>query len=315
MPVFVPPMAARVVDRLPEGREWLYEVKLDGYRALILKNGTRVRIRSRNDKDLTAAYPAVAAAARRLHADRATIDGEIVAVDAGGRPSFQALQHRGAHPKHAIAFYAFDLVHLDGADLLSRPLEERRERLPDVIGDSGLLMSPELPGSTADVVDAVRRLGLEGVIAKRRTSIYVPGERNTSWVKLKLDRQQEFVVGGYRPVANGVDALLVGFYERGTLHFAGTVRAGFTPHVRRDVTAKVRGLHSLRCPFVDLPSSRTSHWGGGVTAEQMRAMQWLRPALVAQIRFVEWTAEGHLRHAAFLGLRGDKDPRRVTRTS
>lgn len=308
-------MAARVVDRLPEGPEWLYEVKLDGYRALILKNGERVHIRSRNDKDLTAAYPSIAAAARRLNAERATIDGEIVAVDAGGRPSFQALQHRSAHPHHAIAFYAFDIIHLDGIDLLSTPLDARRRRLPAVVGDSGILLSIELPGSAADVIGAVQSLGLEGVIAKRRTSIYVPGERNTGWLKLKLDRQQEFVVGGYRPGPNGIDALLVGFYEGGTLHFAGKVRAGFTPHVRRDVTARVRVLHSSRCPFADLPNSRTSHWGGGITADQMREMQWLRPRLVAQIRFVEWTAEGHLRHAAFLGLRGDKDPRAVARTS
>ncbi|HET7220248.1 MAG TPA: non-homologous end-joining DNA ligase [Vicinamibacterales bacterium] len=313
IPVFVQPMAARVVDRLPEGPQWVYEVKLDGYRALVLKNGSRVQIRSRNDKDLTAVYPTVVAAARRLNADRATIDGEIVAVDVNGRPSFQALQHRGAHAGHVIAFYAFDILHLDGADLLAQPLEARRRRLPGVLGSSGLLLSAELAGSAADVIDAVRSLGLEGVVAKRRSSPYVPGERTNSWLKLKLDKQQEFVIGGYRPGPNGVDALLVGFYEGTKLHFAGKVRAGFTPHLRREVSAQVRALHTARCPFVDLPSSRTSHWGGGVTAEQMREMQWLRPALVAQIRFVEWTAEGHLRHAAFLGLRADKPARTVTR--
>ena len=306
-------MAARVVDRLPEGDEWMYEVKLDGYRALILKTAARVQIRSRNDKDLTAAYPGVAAAARKLNADRAVIDGEIVAVDANGRPSFQALQHRGAHPGHAIAFYAFDILHLDGQDLTGTPLDVRRAQLPRVLGDSGILLSLELPGTAGHVIDAVQSLGLEGVIAKRRSSPYVPGERNSSWVKLKLDKQQEFVVGGYRPGPNGVDALLVGFYEGKALHFAGKVRAGFTPHVRRDVSAQVKALHSDRCPFADLPSTRTTHWGGGVTAEQMREMQWLRPALVAQIRFVEWTAEGHLRHAAFLGLRSDKKANAVRR--
>jgi DNA ligase D-like protein (predicted ligase) len=306
-------MAARVVDTLPEGEEWMYEVKLDGYRALILKTASRVQIRSRTDKDLTAAYPGVATAASRLNADRAVIDGEIVAVDANGRPSFQALQHRGAYRGHTIAFYAFDLLHLDGQDLTAAPLDLRRAQLPRVLGDSGILLSLELPGTAPEVIDAVQSLGLEGVIAKRRSSAYVPGERNNSWVKLKLDKQQEFVVGGYRPGPNGVDSLLVGFYDGKSLHFAGKVRAGFTPHVRREVSAQVKGLHSTRCPFVDLPSSKTSHWGGGVTAEQMREMQWLRPALVAQIRFVEWTAEGHLRHAAFLGLRTDKNASAVTR--
>lgn len=306
-------MAAHVVERLPEGDDWLYEVKFDGYRALLIKRGERVEIRSRNEKDLTSAYPSAATAARRLDADTAVIDGEIVAVDAAGRPSFQALQHRSAHPAHAIVFYAFDLLHLNGEDLTGLPLDQRRARLPDVLDDSGILLSMELPGTARQVIDAVRSLGLEGVIAKRRTSRYTPGERGAAWVKLKLDRQQEFVVGGYRPGPNGVDALLVGYHEGKDLRFAGKVRAGFTPHVRREVYEQLRPLHTSRCPFVDLPNSKSSHWGGGVTAEQMREMQWVKPVLVAQIRFVEWTADGHLRHAAFLGVRADKKAHDVRR--
>lgn len=154
-------------------------------------------------------------------------------------------------------------------------------------------------------------MGLEGVIAKRKTSRYTPGERNTAWVKLKLDRQQEFVVGGYRPGPNGVDALLVGYYDGKNLRFAGKVRAGFTPHVRREVFVQLAPLHIGSCPFTDLPNSKTSHWGAGVTLEQMSEMRWLKPKLVAQIRFVEWTADGHLRHAAFLGLRTDKSAREI----
>jgi bifunctional non-homologous end joining protein LigD len=312
-PRFIQPMAARVVDELPEGVEWMYEVKFDGYRALLLKNGKHVQIRSRNDKDLTSTYPSVAASGRRLQADQAIVDGEIVAVDANGRPSFQALQHRGAHPGHAIVFYAFDLLHLAGEDLTSVPLHERRARLPQVVNDSGLLMSMELPGTPQQVIEAVRNLGLEGVIAKRKTSRYTSGDRNTAWVKLKLDRQQEFVVGGYRLGSNGVDALLVGYYEGRDLRFAGKVRAGFTPHVRRDVFAQLAPLHASRCSFTDLPNSKTSHWGAGVTPEQMSEMQWLKPKLVAQIRFVEWTSDGHLRHAAFLGLRSDKTAKGIRR--
>jgi bifunctional non-homologous end joining protein LigD len=306
-------MAARVVDRLPEGDEWMYEVKFDGYRALLLKNGDRVQIRSRNDKDLTITYPTVAAAGRRLNAPQAVIDGEIVAVDASGRPSFQALQHRSAHPQHSIAFYAFDLLHLSGEDLTAFTLQDRRAKLPDLLDESGILMSMELTGTSQQVIEAVQGIGLEGVIAKRRRSRYTPGDRNTDWVKLKLDRQQEFVVGGYRPGPHGVDAILVGYYDGRDLKFAGKVRAGFTAHVRREVFAQLKPLEASRCSFVDLPNSKTSHWGAGVTPEQMKEMRWLRPKLVAQIRFVEWTADGHLRHAAFLGLRTDKSARDIRR--
>jgi bifunctional non-homologous end joining protein LigD len=312
-PRFIEPMAARLVTALPEGPEWLYEAKLDGYRALIIKDGARVQVRSRNDKDMTRAYPSVTAGGRKLVADQAVVDGEIVAVDAQGRPSFQALQHRGSHPQHAIAFYAFDLLHLNGQDLMDRPLAERRRALPDVLEGTGLLLSIELPGTAAQVAEVVRSLGLEGVVAKKRRSRYTPGERTQNWRKLKLDQQQEFVVGGYRPGSGGVDSLLVGYYEGRELHFGGKVRAGFTAHLRRDVAGRLRAFHIDRCPFVDLPNSKESHWGGGVTAEQMHEMQWVEPKLVAQIRFVEWTAEGHLRHAAFLGMRTDKKANTIRR--
>ena len=310
VPGFVPPMTATVVTALPEGPEWIYEVKLDGYRALLIKHEGTVRVRSRRDKPL--AYPEIDAAAARLKADSVVLDGELVAVDQHGCPSFQALQHRGAHPRHAIVFYAFDVLHFNGEDLTRLPFEKRRTYLPRIVRGSGVLISQELPGSAAQVVAAVRQLGLEGVIAKRRDSRY-DAQRSGAWVKLKLDKQQEFVVGGYRPGTHGVDALLAGYYERKVLKFAGKVRAGFTPHVRREVFAQLVPLHQAECPFADLPNSRTSHWGAGVTAEEMADMQWVRPALIAQIRFVEWTADGHLRHAAFLGLRGDKRAEEVAR--
>ncbi len=308
-------MAARVVDKLPEGDDWTYEVKFDGYRALLMKDGDKVRIRSRNDKDLTHAYPSVALAGQRLKPKQAVLDGEIVAVDPEGRPSFQALQHRAEHPHHVIVFYAFDLLHLDGIDLTAATLQERRSRLSDVVDKSGVLLSVELPGTTQQVIDAVTRLGLEGVIAKRKTSRYTPGERHSAWLKLKLDRQQEFVIGGYRPGTHGVDALLIGYYDGRDLRFAGKVRAGFTPFLRRQVQGQIAPLEISGCPFVDLPNSKTSHWGAGVTREEMGEMRWVKPTLVAQTRFVEWTADGHLRHAAFLGLRADKaapDVRRET---
>jgi DNA ligase D-like protein (predicted ligase) len=312
-PAFVTPMAAQVVKRLPEGPNWTYELKFDGYRALIIKDEQHVEVRSRKNKDLTGMYRGIAAAGSRLNADQAVVDGEIVALDAQGSPSFQALQHRGSHPGHQIVFYAFDLLHLDGRDLTAEPLLKRRALLPRVLHGSGLLSSQELPGTVAAIVEAVRGLGLEGVIAKRKDSLYEPGERSDAWQKLKLENQQEFVIGGYRPGSNGVDALLVGYYDETGLRFAGKVRAGFVPHLRREVFKALKAPHADECPFVDLPNPKSSRWGGGVTADEMREMQWVQPELVAQIRFVEWTAEGRLRHAAFLGLRSDKSAREVRR--
>ena len=247
-------MAAQVVKRLPEGDDWTYELKFDGYRALIIKDEQRVELRSRKNKDLTGMYPGIAATGSRLKSDQAVIDGEIVALDAQGSPSFQALQHRGSHPAHQIVFYAFDLLHLDGKDLTAEPLLKRRARLARVLDGSGLLPSEELPGTVAAIVEAVRGLGLEGVVAKRKDSLYEPGERSDAWQKLKLENQQEFVIGGYRPGSNGVDALLVGYYDDTGLRFAGKVRAGFVPHLRREVFKALKPHHVDDCPFVDLPN-------------------------------------------------------------
>ena len=229
-------MMAKLTDKLPEGEQWTYEVRWDGYRTLLLKDHNHVQLRSRNDNNLTATYPAIHAAALKLKAVTALVDGQIVALDPNGKPSFQALQHRSAHRNHAIVFYAFDLLHLDGEDLTNVPLQDRRRRLPAVVKGSGILLSEPLPGTSRRVIEAISRIGLEGIVAKRRDSLYQSGERSGAWVKLKLDKQQEFVIGGYRPGPNGIDALLVGYYERKELRFAGKVRAGFTPHLRREVS-------------------------------------------------------------------------------
>jgi bifunctional non-homologous end joining protein LigD len=310
-------MAAQPVKSLPEGDDWLYEPKLDGYRALLLKDGKQVQILSRNEKDLTKMYPKVAVAGLRVRAEQAVVDGEIVALSQDGRPSFQALQHGSAHPNHQIVFYAFDLLHLNGQDLTSQPLLERRARFPEIIGDDPTIrLSLDLPGSVSEIVRALRAAGIEGVIAKRKDSTYQAGERTGDWVKLKLEQQQEFVIGGYRPDGSiGLDALLVGYYEGKTLLFAGKVRAGFIPHVRREVLEKLAPLVNARCPFANLPDAGAGHWGSGITAVEMQQMRWTKPQLVAQVRFTEWTADGRLRHSAFLGLRSDKSAGDVRKES
>ena len=177
----VRPMLAMSADKLPVGDEWTYEVKWDGYRTLALKNGEHITLLSRNLKNATAQYPSVARSVAKVRADSALIDGEIVALDERGRPSFQALHHQSAH---TIVYYAFDILHLDGRDLIKVPLEERRALIAPVLNGTTVLRSEPLPGTPRQIEQAVRDLQLEGVVAKRRSSTYEPGKRSDSWVKV-----------------------------------------------------------------------------------------------------------------------------------
>ena len=311
-PRFVAPMMATAAAVLPAGSDWSYEVKWDGYRAQAAKRGAGVTLASRNLKEITKQYPAVAAAARHVQASAALIDGEIVALGRDGRPSFQALHHADTTDV-SIVFYAFDLLHLDGRDLLKVPLEERRASLRKVVEGTPILLSDALPGSPGDIEDAVRRLGLEGIVAKRRRSIYTPGRRSDAWIKVRFTKRQELVIGGYKPAPGGFDSIVVGCYEAGKLMSAGKVRNGFTPAARAQLFARMQRLAARSCPFANLPSSTTSHWGEGITPEEMPQLRWVKPALVAEIAFTEWTRDGSLRHAAFVALRDDKRARDVTR--
>ena len=159
----------------------------------------------------------------------------------------------------------------------------------------------------------MRAAGLEGVIAKRVDSIYDPGKRSDAWLKVKFSRRQEFVVAGYKPDGAGFDSILVGFYEDRRLLFAGKVRAGFTGHTRRDVFDRIHGSEAVTCPFANLPEEKSGRWGQGLTKAKMADCRWLKPVLVGQFEFLEWTGDGHLRHTRFAGLREDKPARRVGR--
>jgi DNA ligase D-like protein (predicted ligase) len=310
LPRAVPPMLATSAPELPRGDEWSYEVKWDGYRTLIAKDGPRVTLWSRNLKDVTRQYGAVVRAAQDVDAHAVLLDGEVVALDAEGRPTFQALHHQAAH---TIVYYAFDVLHLDGRDLTRRPLDERRAALRPLIDDTRLLHSDALPGTVDEIEAAVRDLKLEGIVAKRRQSRYEPGRRSKSWLKVKFNRRQEFVVGGYKPNATNFESLVVGYYEGRSLRYAGRVRAGLTPHLRAELFERIAPLQTSRCPLADLPTSKTGHWGEGVTAEDMLKLRWVKPKLVVEVSFVEWTQGGHLRHSEFVGVREDTIARNARR--
>jgi bifunctional non-homologous end joining protein LigD len=306
-------MMAVPAAALPRGEEWSYEVKWDGYRAQAVKRGAAVSLASRNLKNITKTFAPIAAAVARLAVRDAVLDGEIVALDSEGRPSFQALHHASLAGT-SLAYYAFDLLHVDGRDLTREPLDARRAELRRVVDGSDVLLSDELPGSAAQIEAAVRGLGLEGVVAKRRRSTYMAGRRSDAWVKVRFARRQELVVGGYKPAGANFDSILVGYYaDDGRLLAAGKVRSGFTPHLRAELFARLKRLEARTCPFANLPSARSSHWGEGITADEMREIRWLKPALVAEISFTEWTRDGSLRHAAFVALRSDKPARDVRR--
>jgi bifunctional non-homologous end joining protein LigD len=277
-------MAATLVDALPTGHEWLYEAKFDGYRALALKDGANVKILSRKGNDLTSAYPAIRLAVGALKATSA-----------------------------AIRYFAFDLLHLNGADLVAEPLAARRAALQMALAGSDIDFSEELTGSPEAVIGAIAHVGLEGVVAKRRDSRYEPGKRSGAWQKFKIQLRQEFVVGGYKPDHRSFQSLVVGYNDKKKLRFAARVRAGFSAAQRAALIEKLRPLQAETCPFADLPSEKSGHWGEGVTKEDMTTLKWVQPRLVAEIAFTEWTRDGNLRHSAFVGLRPDKDGRSVVR--
>jgi bifunctional non-homologous end joining protein LigD len=303
-------MLAMLAPTLPTGERWAYEVKWDGYRTIAVKDGARAALYSRNLKDFTKIYPSIASAVARLSARSAVIDGEVVAIDDAGRPSFQALHHSDAH---TLVYYVFDLLQRDGRDLTREPWSVRRDALAGLQLSPPILRSDPLPGTAAQIEEAVRALGLEGLVAKRIDSRYEAGRRSRAWIKVKFQQRQEFVVGGLKEEAGRVDSLVVGYYDGRRLLSAGKVRAGMVPPLRRQLFDTLVPLRRKRCPFANLPETSRSHWGEGITAGDMMTITWLKPITVVQVAFTEWTRDGHLRHAAFLGIRDDLSPLDVRR--
>ena len=308
---FIEPMLARPVTSLPtEADKWLYEVKIDGYRCVAGKDSRGVTLWSRRGNLFTRDFSGIARACEDLPVDT-LVDGEIAALDERGRASFNLLQHHRSKAR-AIVFYAFDLLVHRGRSLLGAALTERRALLAqalDLAGDS-IRLSENFEAEPDDLLRAAREFGFEGIVAKRRDSLYEPGKRSGAWLKYKLNSSEEFVIGGYTP-GSPFDALIVGYYRDDGLQFAAKVRNGFVPRTRREVFKKLEPLESEECPFVNLPEGKRTPWA--LTREEMKNCRWLSPQLVAQIEFIEWTPDGHLRSAAFAGIREDKEARSVVR--
>ena len=306
-------MYARPVQQLPEGKDWVYEVKFDGYRCLAGRDSTGVTLWSRRANRFTDQFPTVAKACEHLPPDT-LLDGELIALDKNGRVSFNMLQHHRSQAQ-AILFYAFDVIIHRGRRLIHVPLETRRELLSDIGADlktrTPLIgLSDTLDTTPAELIPLVKEFGLEGIIAKRKDSCYEPGKRSGAWLKYKVNKVQAFVIGGYTP-DNPLDALIVGYYEGEELIYAAKVRNGFVPRLRREVWHKLKGLEIADCPFANLPEKKRTQFS--LTREEMKNCIWLKPQLVAQIEFMEWTPDGHLRHSKFVGLRDDKRPLDVVR--
>jgi ATP-dependent DNA ligase len=245
------------------------------------------------------------------------VDGEVVALDGAGRPSFNALQNLGSAGA-TIVYYALDVLVLGGREVMSEALVKRRgllnERVLPRLSEP-VRESPVLEASLSDLIVAVRSQGLEGLVAKRLDSRYEPGQRSGAWQKLRTNRAQEFVIGGYTIGARNFDALIFGYFDGDRLLYAGRTRSGFTPSTRENLWRLFRGLETDVCPFVNLPEPYAGRWGQGLTADKMKDCRWLTPVLVAQFEFVEWTPDNHLRHVKFVALGDDKDPREVRRES
>jgi DNA ligase D-like protein (predicted ligase) len=304
-------------EALPDdGDRWEYQLKLDGYRAVAFKTGGRIHLRSRNDNDFSLRYPAALKGLAKLP-DETVIDGELVALDPEGRPSFSLLQNYGADGT-PIVYFVFDVMVLAGRDVTRESLAARRRLLESKVVPK--LAEPvryagPLHATLPVLLQSVKAQGFEGLVAKRVNSTYQPGLRSGAWLKMRVNQGQAFVIGGYTVGGNPFDALIFGYYDGDRLLYAARTRNGFTPALRAQLFRKFRTLEVKSCPFANLPEPKGGRWGAGLTARKMADCRWIEPVLVAQFEFVEWTPDNHLRHTKFVALRDDKPARSVKRVN
>lgn len=308
-PENIEPQLATPIDKLPTGDQWMHEIKFDGYRILAFWNDGKVVLRTRNQNDWTMRFPEIAEAVSKLRVRQAVLDGEVVALLPNGASSFQALQTALSERKTShLIYYVFDLLYLDGADLRPLPLEERKRLLAELVRAQAcrrIQFSDHLEGDTPKLLATACRQGLEGIVSKQRHAGYSSG-RGQAWQKLKCIQNDEFVIGGFTDstaARRSLGALLVGYFDPdGNLIYAGKVGSGFSAQVESDLRERLKSREQSQKSFAT-----------AVADEHKQTTHWVRPELVAQVRYSHWTDAGSLRHPAFQGLREDKPAQEVVR--
>jgi bifunctional non-homologous end joining protein LigD len=310
MPDVIAPQLATLVREPPDGEEWFHELKFDGYRMLCHLVRGKARFWSRNGKDWTEKFPNLAQVLKTFPATTAVLDGEVVIVDAAGRSSFQKLQQsmgRGGKAP-AFVFEIFDLIYLDGYNLMQTPLRERKMLLEQLLASGKakgpLRYSDHVEGNGARFFKQACEYGIEGVVSKLADSPY-ESTRNRNWQKSKCIKRQEFVIAGYTPSKKGFPgfgSLVLGVYEKGKLIYSGRVGTGFSIKQRLELQQKLDRLSQSAMPFATKPKD-----------PGLRDAHWAKPKLVGEVEFAEWTADGLIRHPSFQGLREDKKPAEIVR--
>ena len=307
MPEFVAPQLATLTDKPPPGDQWFHELKFDGYRLQCHLHAGQVRLWTRNENDWTTKFPSVVKAVKALRVKSAILDGEIVALDASGRASFQRLQQSIKGSGTGLIYHIFDLIYIEGFSLTRTPLHDRKRVLAELIeplGDSGMLRySDHIEGNGAEFFKQACKLGIEGIVSKLADSIY-ESARSRSWLKIKCIKRQEFVIAGYTLSDKGIpfSSLILGFYDKGKLIYAGRAGTGYTNAMRVDLKKKLDRIAVDKRPFAQIPND-----------PGLRRAVWTEPKLVGEVAFTEWTDEGIIRHPSFQGLREDKKPQQVIR--
>lgn len=292
-------MLATLVDEPFSDPDWIFETKWDGYRSVcFLKNG-QARFVSRNQIEMAPQYPELANIARHVRAKEAILDGEICALDARGIPRFQMLQRKGGAQRPPIVYFVFDLLYVDGYDLTACTVVERKAKLAEILQPSNVIkLSEHIEGEGEAFFREIEKFHLEGMMAKRADSKYVQ-KRSSDWLKIKTVMRQEVVIGGYTQPRGGrshFGSLVCGLYRGDELHYVAHTGGGFNEKLLASIYKLMQPLKIDKSPFVEVPKTN-------------EPVQWLKPKLVAEVKFSEWTADNHLRHPVFVGLREDKKPK------